>query len=120
MKERTFTQEQRTELLKQASIAYYKEKRRNTCTFNAIGEIHCLSYASVVCSINPANKVITFYPHSDYSNTTHKHLSQFIDKELNTRIYAKERRQAIKDGIIYLYRKGIEYTVLYSTFQPYA
>ncbi len=121
MNKREFTQEQKTELMKNATKTYYATKRCNYAQFNAIGEIHLLSYASVVVSINTATKTITFYPHTDYSNTTMKHVCAFLDNVLNTRIYAKERRQAIKDGYVTINQSrvmDVTYSVYYSEYQP--
>ena len=95
---RTFTKEQLDNLIESARVAYYK--RGNAITFNTQDETHLLSYRSVVCSINSNTLTITFYPDSTYSNPTAKHICQFLDKELNTRIYAKERAQALINGYI--------------------
>ena len=96
---RTFTKKQ-LELLENASHVYYWKTKSNAHTFESQDETHLLSYRSVVCSINRAKLTITFYPDSTYSPTTAKHISQFIDKQLNTRIYAKEREQALINGYI--------------------
>ena len=96
---RTFTEEQLKQLQHIAYICFAKDIS-TAITFNTQDETHLLSYRSVVCSINRAKLTITFYPDSTYSNTTAKHICQFIDKQLNTRIYAKEREQALINGYV--------------------
>jgi len=120
MNKRTLNHEQTQELLRKAESAYYKNKRSNSVTFNAIGEQCLLSYSSVVMSIDTLHRTITFYPHHDYSPTTNKHVCAFIDNVLGDRVYAKERRQAIESGELTIIRSNImfTYTVMYCDYQP--
>jgi hypothetical protein len=118
MREKTFTRDEMSEIKEIASDEYYNTKNTNYRTFERGNTTYLISYASVVMSINVFRKEIVFFPLHDYSNTTSKHVCAFIDSELGTRIYAKERKQAIKEGSILLYDSEVKYTVYYCDYQP--
>ena len=57
------------------------------------------SYDSRIVDIDRINKIITFYPNYNYSNTTSKHRNKFLSDTLDANINSKDIEKMISVGV---------------------
>lgn len=65
------------------------------------------SYDSQIVDIDRVNKVITFYPDYNYSNTTSKHRNKFLSDTLGIDINSKDVDKMISDGVYCDYKVNL-------------
>ena len=65
------------------------------------------SYDSRIVDIDRINKIITFYPNYNYSNTTSKHRNKFLSDTLDANINSKDIEKMISAGVYCDYKVNL-------------
>ena len=65
------------------------------------------SYDSQIVDIDRTNRIITFYPDYNYSNTTSKYCCKFLSDTLEANIKSKDAEKMILDGVYCGYKVNL-------------